>query len=260
VTTTLDAEQSTIEVAGIAMRSRCRGSGPPLVVLPASFGHRWCELHDDLAADHTVHALDLPGFDGSDRPDWARHPRDLALLVAAWLRKLRAGPVTLVGSEFGGWVAAELATMAPELLAHVVLVGAAGLLPDEGRILDMMLMSHSDYVRRAFSSLEAYERVYGAELTDDLLLQWDVNREMVARTAWKPYMYNRQLAPLLAEVEIPTLLVWGEADRVMPRSCAERFRALLRASRLEVVAGCGHAVGYERPRELAALVRAHVHG
>ena len=81
---------------------------------------------------------------------------------------------------------------------------------------------------------------------------------MTTRVAWKPYMYNRRLRPLLGEVRVPTLVVWGELDRVMPRSCAEGYVASLPNARLELVPGCGHAVDLERPDVLAALVRDHL--
>ena len=148
--------------------------------------------------------------------------------------------------------------MWPEGLAQLVLVGAAGLLPERGRILDQVLVSHSDYVRAAFHDAGAYEAVYGTELTDELLLQWDRNREMTARVAWKPHMYNRRLVPLLPQVDVPTLVVWGDEDRVIPRECGERYADLMPHASLEVVADCGHAVDLERPDELARLVVGHV--
>jgi pimeloyl-ACP methyl ester carboxylesterase len=137
-------------------------------------------------------------------------------------------------------------------------VGAAGLLPDQGRILDQVLISHSEYVRSAFHHESAYEAVYGAEISDEVLLQWDLNREMTARVAWKPYMYNRRLVPLLPGVQVPTLVVWGDNDRVVPIECAYRFADMLGDARLEVVADCGHAVDLEQPFDLARLVSAHV--
>jgi pimeloyl-ACP methyl ester carboxylesterase len=148
--------------------------------------------------------------------------------------------------------------MWPEGLSHLVLVGAAGILPEHGRILDQVLISHSEYVRAAFHSPEAYEAVYTSELTDDLLLEWDRNREMTARVAWKPHMYNRRLVPLLPGVQVPTLVVWGRDDRVVPLECGERYAKLLPRASLEVVESCGHAVDMEEPIELSRLVHAHV--
>jgi pimeloyl-ACP methyl ester carboxylesterase len=174
-----------------------------------------------------------------------------------WLRKQTPSNVALVGCGFGGWIAAELSTMAPEAVRALVLVGAAGLLPERGRILDQMLIAHGDYVKAAFHDRDAYTAIYGETYEDDTLLQWDINREMVVRVAWKPYMYNRQMAPLLSELAVPTLLVWGEHDAVVPFECAEHYARLLPEARIEVVAGCGHAVDMERPSDLAALVRRH---
>jgi pimeloyl-ACP methyl ester carboxylesterase len=179
-------------------------------------------------------------------------------MLGLWLDHLGVGPVTLVGCGFGGWIAAELATMSPARLSGLVLVGAAGLLPERGRILDQMLTSHSVYVRSAFLARDAYEEHYGTELTDEVLMQWAVAREMTTRVAWKPYMYNRRLDPLLSELTVPTLVVWGSDDDVVPRECGERYARLIPGARLEVVDGCGHAVDLERPEALAELVRIFV--
>jgi pimeloyl-ACP methyl ester carboxylesterase len=247
-----------ISVAGGTIRSLEKGDGPTVVVLHHSFGNPgWLTFHEKLAERVRVIVPDLPGFGASDRPDWARHPRDLALLMRHWLRKI-GPPRAIVGLGFGGWVTAELLTMAPEITDRAVLVGAAGLLPQEGRILDQMLISHGAYVKSAFRDQGAYASVYGETFEDATLLDWDINREMIVRIAWKPYMYNRQMAPLLTEVETPTLLVWGEYDAVVPMECARQYQALLPNARLEVVPGSGHAVDMEAPDQLAQLVLNHI--
>jgi pimeloyl-ACP methyl ester carboxylesterase len=112
-------------------------------------------------------------------------------------------------------------------------------------------------VKSAFFDPDAYAALYGTTYTDELLLAWDINREMIARVSWKPYMVDRQMAPLLAEVRVPSLIVWGEHDAIVPRDCALQYLDLLGDARLEVVADCGHAVDLERPTTLASLVRAH---
>ncbi|MCQ3810753.1 MAG: alpha/beta hydrolase [Acidimicrobiia bacterium] len=256
----------TTTVAGLGMREFTGGSGDPLVMLHHSFGNPgWMPIHEALADHYSVHALDLPGYggpEGSEQPDWARHPRDLALIVGQWLRTKDFGPVELVGSGFGGWVAAELATMAPELLKRLVLVGAAGLLPEQGRIYDQFLVSHSNYVQAAFSSQDVYEAIFHSNgddpdehpLGDDTLVMWDMNREMTTRVGWKPYMYNRRLRPLLGGVTVPSLVVWGDSDAVVPLECAHAYVEALPDARLEIVPDCGHAVDLEAPESLAAII------
>jgi pimeloyl-ACP methyl ester carboxylesterase len=112
-------------------------------------------------------------------------------------------------------------------------------------------------VKASFHDPDAYVAIYGDTYDDETLLQWDMNREMIVRIAWKPHMYNRQMAPLLSELDVPTVLVWGEHDAVVPFECAQRYSELLPDARIEVVAGSGHAVDMERPAELATLVRRH---
>src|ERR1700741_4341663 len=113
----------SVEVADIAIHCERRGPGPRIVVLPHSFGSPgWIPLYERLAEQAEVLVPDLPGFGHSGQPTWARDVRDLAILMGAWLRKQDLGPVTLVGCGFGGWVAAELASMQPQVLSRLVLV------------------------------------------------------------------------------------------------------------------------------------------
>ena len=79
---------------------------------------------------------------------------------------------------------------------------------------------------------------------------------MTARVTWKPYMFNRRLEPLLGDMAVPTLLVWGQHDKVVPFECAERYQAAIPNARTEVVAEAGHVVELEQPDRLTALVSA----
>ncbi len=243
-------------IAGGVISSLGAGSGPPLVVLHHSIGSLgWTPLFADLSRDHRVLAPDLPGHGASTRPDWARDPRDLAILLGLWLDAQCLGPVEILGLGFGGWIGLELATLAPGRIADLVLVGAPGMVPAQGRILDQFLVSHLDYVRAYFEDPARHEAVFGGEPDLDRLEQWEISREMTARIGWKPYMVNRRLAHLLPELRMPALLVWGERDRVVPLECGEQLAKRLPQARLEIVSGCGHAVDLERPDALARLIR-----
>ncbi len=100
----------------------------------------------------------------------------------------------MVGLGFGGWIAAEMATMAPAQTSAAWCWWARwGSSPSAGEILDQALVSYVEYVRAGFHDPAALERVFGAELPTPLLEQWDVNRETTFRIAWRPYMYNPTL-------------------------------------------------------------------
>ena len=84
------------------------------------------------------------------------------------------------------------------------------------------------------------------------------NREMTTRSGWKPYMFSRQLGPLLGSVRGRTLIAWGSEDRVVPRNCADQYLEALPDARLELVDGAGHAVDMEDPDALAKLINGHI--
>jgi pimeloyl-ACP methyl ester carboxylesterase len=196
-----------------------------------------------------------PGYDRSERPAWMRNVRDMAAVYQWLLAEQDVGPdLTIVGLGFGGFIAAEMATMAPRSLRRLVLVGAMGIKPERGEIADQALLSYIAYVRQGFADQAAFDRTFGAEPPTDLLEQWDLNREMTFRIAWKPYMYDPALPHLLGGVAAPVLVVWGREDRIVPLECGERYVKALPNARLHVIDGAGHFVEIEKPGELARLV------
>jgi pimeloyl-ACP methyl ester carboxylesterase len=248
-----------VTVAGERLQLRRGGSGDPVLVLSHDIGNPgWLPFHQQLAECFDVLAPSHPGYDQSARPDWLRSVRDIAVVYQWLLADLNLDQVTLVGLGFGGWIAAEMATMAPRAFRRLVLVGAMGIKPAEGEILDQSLLNYIQYAQAGFHDPRAFEQVYGAEPSTDQLETWDVNREMTFRIAWKPYLYSQTLPHLLGGVRAPTLVVWGADDRIVPRSCAERYVQALAHARLDVIDGCGHCVAMERPAALAGLIEQFV--
>jgi pimeloyl-ACP methyl ester carboxylesterase len=257
--TTVAWESETVHVAGTALHLARAGTGAPLLVLHHDVGSpERLPFYDALAQHFTVLLPSHPGYDRSQRPDWMRNVRDVAV-VYQWLLGQREatrepGRVSLLGLGFGGWIAAEMATMAPRAFRRLVLVGAMGIKPERGVIADQALVSYIDYVRLGFADQSAFDRIFGAEPPTPLLEQWDLNREMTFRIAWKPYMYNPTLPHLLGGVATPALVVWGRDDRIVPLECGERYTKSLGQARLEIVEGAGHFVEMEKPEALASLV------
>ena len=262
MTTTAAAHgAASTEVAGGRVHELRGGEGPPLLLLHHSIGNPgWTPFHEALARSFEVSAPDLPGYGQSDRPEWARSPRDLAILLLQMLDRRGAGPVAAVGLGFGGWIAAEMATMRQAAFSSLTLAGAAGIQPAEGEILDQMLVDYHEYVRAGFHDEARYEQEFGAEPAPELKELWDFSREMTARLSWKPYMHSRELPHLLREVRTPALLVWGDDDRIVPPDAARLYAEALPNARLATIAACGHFAAFERPEELARLVAEHAGG
>jgi pimeloyl-ACP methyl ester carboxylesterase len=244
-----------VRASGSSVRLRTAGHGAPLLLLHHDIGTpEQLPFYEALAARFTLLLPSHPGYDGSERPAWMRSVRDVAVTYQALLAARGLADVALVGLGFGGWIAAEMATMAPRGFRRLVLVGPMGLKPAEGEILDQALMSYVEYARAGFADQAAFERLFTPDPPTPLLEQWDLNREMTFRIAWKPYMYNPTLAPLLGGVQSPALIVWGRRDRIVPVGVAEQYHRALPGSRLTVLDGAGHFVDMEQPDTLAKLV------
>ena len=237
------------------------GSGRRLLLLQDDIGSPgWLPLYRDLAQSFEVYVPSHPGFGKSERPAWMRNVRDLAI-AHLWLAKnLGLDSVTVVGLGFGGWVAAEMATMRQDLFNKIVLVGAVGVQPLEGEIADQFLLSGEEYARLGFHDQSVFEAAYGSEMSPEQLETWEINREMAIRLAWTPYMFNQGLPHLLGMVDTPTLVVRGAQDKVVPVSCAQRYLELLPNARLETIDNCGHCVDVEKPAELGALIEGFLAG
>ncbi|MCW5745399.1 MAG: alpha/beta hydrolase [Alphaproteobacteria bacterium] len=248
-----------LDVAGGKLHLSRGGSGKPLMVLHHDIGTLdRLPFYDVLAQRFDVLVPHHPGYGRSERPQWLRSVRDVAVMYRALLAELGIAQASLLGLGFGGWIAAEMATMAPRDLGRLVLVGAMGVKPPEGDILDQALLSYIDYAKSGFHSAEGFAAVYGAEPSTDQLEQWDICREMSFRIAWKPYMYSQTLPHLLGGVRAPTLVVWGDDDKVVPLSAGRVYAAALPGAHLEIVKACGHCVDMEQPEALAKLVTSFV--
>ena len=249
---------STHEIAGTSMHLSRAGRGRPLLILHHDIGTLdRLPLYDSLAGSFDVLVPHHPGWGKSERPQWLRHPRDIAAMHAWLLAELDLSEVSLLGLGFGGWIAAEMASQAPAGYRNLVLVGPMGIKPPEGDIMDQAIVSYIDYPRAGFHDQAAFARIYG-DVTTDQLEQWDICREMSFRTAWKPYMYSQTLPHLLGGIRAPALVVWGDDDRHVPISAAPVWQHGLRNAKLETVRACGHYVDMEKPDVLAQLVTGFV--
>jgi pimeloyl-ACP methyl ester carboxylesterase len=224
-------------------------------VLHHSTGPFWTPFHDHLAQTFSVIAPDMPGYGRSERPEDARSPRDLGVLLIQMLDELDLDQVHLAGLGMGGWVAAEIATMAQRRLSTLTLVGAAGIKPRDGMIHDPMMEGWIDYEKFSFSTEAAYREVFGeGDPPQEIIDLWDYSREMTARITWKPWMWTVALPTLVRGVRTPSLVVWGARDRVVPLDCGHQYTELLQNARLEILEDAGHVIDLEQPEVLAKMI------
>jgi len=212
---------------------------------------------DAVAERHTIYAPTHPGFGRSDAADWMEGIDDLARFYLWFLDAMGLDRVHLLGHSIGGWTAAEMATMCPDVIDRLVLVAPTGLKPEVGEILDIFYYPPEElFTHTVFdaSTIPERERLFGRPPTPEEAEIALRNREMAARLTWKPYMFNPRLPHFLPRVTAPTLVLWGREDGIVPLICGEQYRRLLPNATLRVLERCGHLPLIEKPAEFAGLV------
>ena len=259
-TTSQTWTEEVLEVAGTSLQLVKGGAGEPLLIFHDEMGHPgWLRFHEALAQHYTLYIPSHPGFGQSGRLDWIMNMRDLAGWYLQALDELELGQVNAIGFSFGGWLAAEIATMCPHHFKKLALVGALGVKPPVGDIFDMFLAVAQDFITASFldpDNTPEFEEVCPDDPSPEQVEAWAVAREEACRLGWKPYMHYRPLPHLLRRLKgLSTLIVWGREDPIVPLSAAEVYHEAIEGSKLVILDQCGHHPEMEKTDEFVQLVQ-----
>ena len=231
------------------------GRGAPLLYLHgAGAGGRWLPFQARLAERFDLLAPSHPGHGGSPAAEWIEHISDLAFHYLDLLDTLGLDRVHVLGASFGGWIAAELATMASHRLDSLVLIDPVGI-KVEGWIYPFLFgVDLPQLVATIFHNPMAALALAPSDTSIDTLAMLYRQSTALARVEWNPYLYNPLLRRRLARITTPTLLCWGAHDRLAPLVCAEAWRKEIPGAVLRVFEESGHVPHLEEPEALAAAV------
>ena len=248
-----DHSISTISIRDCRIRLMRGGSGSPLLFLHGGGGMGiWLPCMARLARQFDVIAPEHPGFGDSDTPPWLDTIGDLANFYLDFLDQLDLRGVHLVGSSLGGWVAAELAVRNATRLASLTLVGAAGIHVKDVEQVDTFLSNDEQRIRDLFHDQELAEAVIAGSERPELEDAALKNRMTTAKLSWQPRNYDPHLRKWLHRIKVPTLLVWGDQDRLFPKEYALAYQRLIPGSKLSIIPHCGHLPHVEKGDEFAA--------
>lgn len=263
-----------VELTGATVNYVEIGDGEPLLFIHGISGcwQNWLEnLPPFAAAGYRCVALDLPGFGGSPMPSWPIEMAAYRQLVLEFCEKLGLSGATLVGNSMGGLVAAELILAAPEAFERLVLVSAAGIIhtwrAEERAVVTAWAWRRFSPVfadrgreivarpRLRRAGLQSFVR-FPDQLADDILLEQVVNglRQADGFEAALADVIRTDFRARLASIEMPTMIVWGLSDRVIPVAAAASYHRRIPRSRLEIFERTGHLPQIERPLRFNALL------
>lgn len=251
------SDKSTfIDVDGCKLHVLRAGKGEPVLFLHgASGGGTWLPFMQDLSSDHEFLAPEHPGFGLSSDPAWLDNVSDLAYFYLDVLEKLNLGPVHLIGTSLGAWMAAEMAVRNTTLIKSLTLVCAVGILAEGQPIDDVFRLPADQHLRRfCHGEKNAQERQNALAAADPAISA--KNKATVVRLGWRPRFYNPDLEKWLHRIQRKTLILWGESDYIVPVRFGEAYRQLIPGAEMVVLPRAGHAPYIEEPAAFNAVLRA----
>jgi pimeloyl-ACP methyl ester carboxylesterase len=256
-----------VDVVGAQTNYVEMGSGPPLVLVHGLSGawQSWLEQLPELAKRYRVVAVDLPGFGASPMPPWDISIPAYGRFVRDFCERVGIERCSLVGNSMGGFIATEVAITEPERVDELVLVSAAGitwararrepaaLIGRVGRAAaPLALRFQMSGIRRPGLRHRAFRGVFHDPNSLRRELLWE--NVVPAFTSSPGYfdaittLFGYDIRDRLEEIEVPTLIVWGRNDRVVPVPAALAYkRRIGDNAELEIFDECGHVPQIERP-------------
>jgi 4,5:9,10-diseco-3-hydroxy-5,9,17-trioxoandrosta-1(10),2-diene-4-oate hydrolase len=268
--------QRWVRVAGDDVNVIELGRGDPTIVFIHGLAGAWVNWLENLpafAADHRVIAMDLPGFGASPMPSARITISGYARVVEALLDQLGVDAAAVVGNSMGGFIGAELAIRFPARVERLVLVSAAGLTIEYQRnervlgvlrALESRLTAYSAWFATRSDAVSRRRRarrlLMGVVAARPDLLPAPLVAEQI-RGSGKPgfvdaldALTDYPIRDRLPEIACPTLIVWGEDDKLVPVRDADEFERLIPDARKVVFPGTGHVAMLERPAAFNELL------
>jgi len=254
---------ASIEVNGVRLASVERGRGRPLLFLHPAIGiEPAAPVLDRLAERARVIAPSHPGFGASELPKAFDTVDDLAYFYLDLLDQLDLTETVLIGVSLGAWIAAEMAVKSTARLSHLVLANAVGIKVGDRTtrdIADIFAITEDEFNARAYFDAKVGEKSY-KDMPEADVRTIARNRESTARFAWSPYMHDPKLKGRLHRIRIPTLFLWGAADRILSEHYGRAYCATIPGARFELIERAGHFPHLEQPKEFARKVFAFIEG
>lgn len=240
------------------------GKGPPLLYLHGfadvhGVTESWMPFHQRLFQGARVIAPAHPGCARSDEDEELDTIEDLVFHYLEVMDALGLARFYLAGSCVGGWVAAEIAVRHPEKVLGLTLIGAAGLFVPGSSIGDIFMMAQPErgvsYAALREMLFDRADHPLALELFPDGrgAIENELRRYQMLRFASQfgfkpPYLYDRKLRDRLHRITSPTLVIWGERDRMVPPTHGQAYAQGIPTARgVEIIRGAGHSVHIEKP-------------
>ena len=246
-----NGQAETVEFGARSAIVRHAGDGAPFVYLHSTLGESstWLPFHQSWSKHFKVFAPTHPGFGKSTGFDQIDTIEDMAFHYIELFDALGLDEILLGGVSLGGWIAAEIAVRWPERVKRLWISDAPGLWVEEEPLPDLFRIMQNPESSRTllFHDPDCFmaDLIFNSsEPEDEQLMTVYQNLTVLARLLWER-PYNPKLASRLQRVKCPTLLLWGENDKLVPPAYAEAYHKHLPHAELQLIPECGHLPMFE---------------
>ena len=243
--------EETYNLGGVAMHYYCAGRrGTPIVLIHGlgSSAETWAALIPLLSKEFLVYAPDMPGFGKTPLAPEGTNISTHVLYLERFLDALGYPRVTLVGNSLGGWIATRFAVEHPERVDRLYLLNSAGLRREN---------LHSPYAEDRIAARHTLEYISGFSMPVPKFVL-----DAVVRNSQTPayvgfirgYDPHEELDSVLADVQVPTTIIWGELDHLLPLTCAHDLHSGIANSELVFLPHVGHMPQIQVPVKVAHII------
>ena len=247
----VDWRSQELQVNGLKTQVLSAGHGEPLVFWHGGGTAGGWDFAAPWTEKFTVYLPLHPGFGGSADDAGMTGIQDYVMHYLDLLDQLQLQRFHLVGFSLGGWMAATFASQQSQRVHRLVLVAPAGLWVREHPITDIFRLKPEELPAALAQNLAA---LGPAPDPHDVNAIVEGYRELttLARIGWQR-MYDPKLSKYLHRIHVPTLLVWGEQDRIVPLAQGAAWARLIPGAQLRTFTPSGHVVLHERPEAVKAV-------
>ncbi|SRR6266571_3648014 len=238
-----------------------RGEGRPFLLLHGGGGPLTVAgFADLLAAERPARVITPthPGFAGTPRPDALTSISGLAAVYAALLAELGITGVTVVGNSIGGWIAAEIALLDTTRISRLVLIDAVGIEVPGHPVVDFFSLTPRQVAELSYHDPDRFG-IDPTKMPAEAQKAMAGNRATLAVYAGTS-MGAAGLAARLAKVTTPTLVLWGDSDRIADADYGRAYAEAIPGARFQVLSKTGHLPQIETPGQLLDAIWAFADG
>jgi pimeloyl-ACP methyl ester carboxylesterase len=252
----MPARTDRLITRGISVRALRGGNGASILFLHGAGGlPAWLPFFERLSQHYELLITEHPCFGASDDPPSIRSVSDLAMYYLDLLDATFTEPVHVIGHSLGGWIASEAAIRNTQRFASLTLLAPAGIRVRGVPPGDNFIWGPEESARNRFHDQSFAEALLTAPAPSEEAADIELQTKLAAvKFGWEPRWFNPDLEKWLHRINVPTQVLWGAQDKILPCEYARLWGERIPSAKVVLIEACGHIPQVEKVDMVAEKV------